>query len=119
MEIIHKTAQNEAASRQNEAWRDENEAVRFRSCSTNNTQNCRSCYSIMVTIARVVAEHGLFNGIRQVAPIRIHLIIVPWAHACLPPRRHLDWYGRFAGLTVVTRHRRTAYGPHSMHLKHG
>jgi len=28
--------------------------------------------------------------------------MVPWAHLRPQPKRHLDWFSHFAGLTIVT-----------------
>jgi len=47
----------------------------------------------MIATARVAADHGLFNRIRQVALIP-HQIMNPWTNASLPSEQHLD---RFSG----------------------
>jgi len=41
----------------------------------------------------------VFDRLRQCAP---YLYVLPWAHPSPQPKRHLDRFNRFAGLTTVT-----------------
>jgi len=54
---------------------------------------------VMVATARMAAEYGSFNCIRQVAPI-----CTSWFFGLtrVSPKRHLDQFSSFVGLTSVT-----------------
>ena len=48
-----------------------------------------------LTQGRIAVAHGRFNRIRQVAPVHPISHMLPWAHPCPHPKRHVDWFSRF------------------------
>jgi len=68
-------------------------------------------FSQQLRVARIAAEHGLFNRIRQVAPICTHHNhIVSWAHAIdSTPNSISIGSAIFADLTCVTNTKTTLH----------
>ena len=70
----------------------------------NVTLDCFCCWPIGTTVDSMRENPDVIPP--KSAPSRggsgPHLIIVPWALPSPHPKRYLDWFSHFAGLTVVT-----------------
>ena len=60
---------------------------------------------VVKIIGCVAAAHRQLNRIGQLAPMCIprNTYMLHWAHPSLKPKRHLDWFSRFAELITECR----------------